>query len=967
MSWLNSELPADWPSKKGSEQTNSDLDFSTSQSEGTMNVEPTVAIQADATSGTEPWRHAIQAPENESQESQPRLTRLFVPPPNFLPEKNSNHTQETTESSLSHNSSSSGQHTTRDESNSVQSPPSRRLKVFGRPDTYTNERLGNLLSSMGGANHASEDRSQIDRSTMGGRSSRGTANMSANESDADLADQLQSEGRKVLQGLAPLHTNLAPVQESSLDQLEQQLTARDSDKFQSVKFDTTSSLLESDSGNTLDSLPAGLSNWDTMGAIPHHMLPNANRLHRTSSQTLVGSGSRQGKKREAEIADLEAEISALGIQEPYADPHVDSNHEREQYPQEINTESVDEISSSQPMESASSRQQSPISTSQRSSSVQSRISSSDTNVRQSSASGSEYLYNPAARDHAAAQLNTRGLYDVTPDTIVRRNLQFRRPTKESVLAGSPANRHTHRPVQYRDFSRSPPPQRSISTQRSSYNEQNINSTPDQSIAVKNMSFSAGFELLAELIRERAPVPGMNIEDIDSLDLSASDLESIVGLDQFVPQLTALFLNDNKIRSLEGLPFNLVHLDLSSNNLSFLNMFPTSFVSTLILTNNEMRDLEPLANLRALSSLDISDNQLTSLKGIENLTALRTLNVNNNQLTSLEVNLGMLSELSAANNNISAVRINAPNLESLNLEGNRVVALSEPFPNLRELNLRFNDATVDFSGYESLETVLFDGNVAMINIEQIASNLVTFSWEKYKGFSGPRPRLPQALLTSVRDLKLGGSSQMGWPFGSGYVVHSVQHLDLANSGIRELPLNFCKQFPFLKSANLSFNKLTDDCIKILAACPNLERLSLFGNRLRTSGESLVRKMPQLRVLDSRSQNRAQNFVQTREFPTEVYTPLEDMVYNSNQDTLVRTRSKELQWLDGKWTNNAGTPKPTTRPAFPSALYPTVWNPPAREMSKSVFNETMDTSMVGALEPWDLVEAMYVHHYLRRHVS
>lgn len=980
MSWLNEELPVDWPTHNNNQSSFHD-GFSTSRSNGSMEINPTVAIQESGKVEKPQWKHAIQMPQKVKENSH-RLTRLFVPPQiPSVPEKeksfkyqkkvrylsdNGEFDKTDTSQSDSQESSSLPNSSVRNEESSenFKRPVDRRLKVFGRPDTYTNERLGNLLSSMSGVHPHDSSSNMNPSASLSVPERKPNVDTSANDSDADLAGKLQNEGRKVLQGLAPFRPNLSAVQESSLDQLELQLTNKKTDSPKTnprATLETTWSSADFSSSRTLDSLPAGISNWDTFGG--HFESPRLNiqprrtfnqavdrapnpierpgrsLLREHSSQTLVGSGrsvkpfwsTRSSASNKAAMHDAEAEISTLGIQEP-----IESGTNQQLQLQLADLSAENSIQKFSTEFSTSSEQLTTQS-------AESRIDNEQqipTTPFGRSGSGSNIL-----RSRPSRLRFTSSAYDTTPDHLARKYLQFT-PTARPASA----NHRDEGPVLQPNGADS--------------------LTPDHSIIVKNVSFSAGYECLAQLIRERSNHPFKDsLSTIDSLDLSNSKLESVVGLNQFVPQLTTLFLNDNKVRSLQGLPFNLVHLDMSNNHLSNVNLFPMSFISTLIVSGNEITSLEPMANLRALSSLDISNNKLKSLKGLENLTALRTLNVRNNQLTTVDINLGLLVELDAAYNEITAVKLEAPNLESLNLESNQIMALTEPLPNLRELNMRFNNATINFKGWNSLEILLFDGNKALRNLESVSGMLVTFSWEQPRSENEDRDKLsskieyngaPPTCLTCVRDLKLAGR-RSGWPFLSTNMTFTAQHLDLSLCNIRELPDSFPEMFPFLTSLNLAFNKLNAKCIPILAKCKKLERLSLFGNRLNISGEKLARSIPHLRMLDSRSQNRIKHGVEKDNYSTDIYSAIIEKD-TTEASTIVETAS-DLQWIDGRWTKNAGNTKQTIRPGFQSPLYPEEWNPPSKIDIALEATMELDTTMIDSVCAMDIVEAMYAHFYLQ----
>lgn len=1036
MSWLNDELPTDWPTKPASGHLNhNDTNFSTSQSSGEDNsveFRPTVAIQPNTNEATPPWKRAIHAPgKRPSFEQEPGLTGMFRPVQELV--NNGQKTPQiakrasrvqirmpTSDDQHSERSGFSTESSSHSEENeeSIQQPVNRKLNIFGTPNTYTHEKLGNLLSSMAGNSGEDEDSISNTRNTFNstrmntnansgtngaanGSHNNGTTNgntkytsrsefntnggfdnASFNGSDAGFLDGMNNEGRHVLQQLA----RPAPLQESSLDELEQQLTSQSADKPALVNHlldETTSSAIYDDSKNdipkqmtgsplssasatpnnsssshTLDTLPPKLRrNWSTIKRNLGEAPPSSRLVNKDSAQTLLGSGRSSAK------IPTDADISALGIHDvsnqndieedqSYQHQHQHQLHRQHQdqseypYQPHVGTEPI-----IPQFTTPKNRQTRPVLNLPHEE-PQRVISTSDS--LGASSRGSVRI---ASTETAASAISAA---ERTPDSIVKQYLSFPRNSRRS--------RNSSGRVARNDILMQPgTPLRvdeEVPQDTSASNETN-NGPVDCSVAQKDLSFSVGLEIMAHLIRERMPADVSRIEDLDSLDLNQCDLESVYGLSKFAPHLITLFLNDNSIRSLDGLPSKLVHLDMSSNELSNVNRFPDSMISTLLMSNNKLETLEPLSNLLALSSLDLSNNNLTSLKGIKSLTALRTLNVRQNNLKSIDLNLGMLVELDAAQNDLVSVRLATPNLETLDLAGNNIATLTDPLPNLRELNIQYNNATVDFAGFDNLKVLLFDGNAAMHNFNQISNILETFSWEQPKG--APNRKIDPLLLRSIRDIKLSGGKDMGWPFGLSRTEYAAQHLDLSALGIRELPLEFAAMFPFVKSVNLSFNKLDDRVISVLSQCRSLERLSLFGNRMGTVGDKLATQIPQLRVLDSRGQRSRRSFVATGEFPTEKYNAVVESALRSSSMPNVSVvmaphPCKSLQFLDGRWTNHASETTITTRPGFPSPLYPAEWIP---NMEMSPPNQDVsDMTSMRTFEPVDaieLIEAMYAQHF------
>lgn len=81
-------------------------------------------------------------------------------------------------------------------------------------------------------------------------------------------------------------------------------------------------------------------------------------------------------------------------------------------------------------------------------------------------------------------------------------------------------------------------------------------------------------------------------------------------------------------------------------------------------------------------------------------------------------------------------------------------------------------------------------------------------------------------------------------------HSVQKLELACCGLKELPKDFGLKFSNLRNLNLSFNALKD--LRPLLNIPHLESLHVAGNRICRLRKTVaaISKMQHLRRFDSR---------------------------------------------------------------------------------------------------------------------
>jgi len=122
--------------------------------------------------------------------------------------------------------------------------------------------------------------------------------------------------------------------------------------------------------------------------------------------------------------------------------------------------------------------------------------------------------------------------------------------------------------------------------------------------------------------------------LDKLSLAKLGLETLIGLDEYCPNLTSLDLSRNKLEFLYGLPTRcLLHLDLRRNFVSTLTSFSgLDMLSTLDLSHNlDLSELSALSRLPRLQTLDLSGcdsvRDLTPLLHLPSLTRLKVVSKN----------------------------------------------------------------------------------------------------------------------------------------------------------------------------------------------------------------------------------------------------------------------------------------------------------------------------------------------------
>ncbi|MBN3308763.1 NISCH protein, partial [Amia calva] len=109
--------------------------------------------------------------------------------------------------------------------------------------------------------------------------------------------------------------------------------------------------------------------------------------------------------------------------------------------------------------------------------------------------------------------------------------------------------------------------------------------------------------------------------------------------KLIPKVEFLDLSHNELTLVENLQhlYNLIHLDLSYNNLAVLEGVHTKLgnIKTLNLAGNQLEGLSGLSKLYSLVNLDLSNNklaQMDEIKNIGSLPCLEKLSLSNNPLS-----------------------------------------------------------------------------------------------------------------------------------------------------------------------------------------------------------------------------------------------------------------------------------------------------------------------------------------------
>ncbi len=157
----------------------------------------------------------------------------------------------------------------------------------------------------------------------------------------------------------------------------------------------------------------------------------------------------------------------------------------------------------------------------------------------------------------------------------------------------------------------------------------------------------------------------NIDDINYLNVSGSEISDITGIEDFV-NLTSLELGENLISTID-LSNNalLVNLNVSGNSLSLIDLAELSNLTSLDVSNNNLTQIN-LENNLSLINLDVSNNMLTNLS-VDQLINLQDVNCGSNQISSLNFTQNInLSILFCQANILIADQLNIQNGNNENL-------------------------------------------------------------------------------------------------------------------------------------------------------------------------------------------------------------------------------------------------------------------------------------------------------------
>lgn len=233
--------------------------------------------------------------------------------------------------------------------------------------------------------------------------------------------------------------------------------------------------------------------------------------------------------------------------------------------------------------------------------------------------------------------------------------------------------------------------------------------------------------LWQITELEVPSDAMTLEDLiyltylESLTVNGrnmSNLQDFAGLNHLKKlDLSGCRFPADGLKTIASLP-QLKELNLSDCSLSTLSgLEGAESLEILDVSNNTIRNLEPLSNMAALSELYLQHNAVTNLTAVGGLSELSILDVSYNALTSIAPLTGnlRLTKLNAANNQIGDVSPAAslPMLAELNLDYNSLTDISglSGCASLKTLTVSNNQlSSIDaLSGMSTLERLDFSYN------------------------------------------------------------------------------------------------------------------------------------------------------------------------------------------------------------------------------------------------------------------
>ena len=220
-----------------------------------------------------------------------------------------------------------------------------------------------------------------------------------------------------------------------------------------------------------------------------------------------------------------------------------------------------------------------------------------------------------------------------------------------------------------------------------------------------------------------------LPNLTKLTLSGCSLSTTAGLDA-AKNLTFLDLSNNAIRNIDPLTglqklqeINMAHNAL--NDLTALSTLPT--ITTLDVSYNNLTTLSPITSFTGLKKLVAGKNLITDLSGFQKLTALMELDLSNNTITDISPlsTCVALEKLVVSGNTIKDITVlSALNkITDLNFSNNKVTKLPQfqTDCNLVNIDGSYNelDSLAPLGGLKKLNNIFMDYNKGISSVKALA--------------------------------------------------------------------------------------------------------------------------------------------------------------------------------------------------------------------------------------------------------
>ncbi|GAB7361708.1 hypothetical protein MBLNU230_g1755t1 [Neophaeotheca triangularis] len=382
------------------------------------------------------------------------------------------------------------------------------------------------------------------------------------------------------------------------------------------------------------------------------------------------------------------------------------------------------------------------------------------------------------------------------------------------------------------------------------------------------------------------------EDIKQLDLRDRSLASLHGLEDFCTRVQNMDVSANTLNQLHGAPSTIRSLIAQSNQLTSLTHWGhLSNLQYLDISGNELSDCNSLGHLIHLRELKADDNAITNLDGLLELDGLLKLSLCRNQLASVDFTdcqLQRLTSLNLANNEVRDVKglNDLSSLERLVLDDNLLasgLAAVDCMTSIKSLSAKScNLSTLDVAAFPNLQDLYLDNN-HLATVEHLDS------LKHLRFLSMRNQELPEGTTLDLfsqqieaRTIQLSANVITSLRLPHTYL--NVQHLEIASTGLQELPVDFGQRMPNLRTLNLNYNALQD--LRPLLNIHRLQKLNLCGNRLARLRKSVttLSKIKGLSEIDLRDNDFTKGF----------YAPTGTMKRAVERDAgVLTTRSNSLK--------------------------------------------------------------------------